>query len=398
MALRARLRSILASSGDGLDGARRALARQSVLVGVIAAAVDVTVFSISGIFGRAPVEAAVAAALLVAVDLALGAPPRTVAAVTAAQVIVRVGACVLLYRNDVATGFGDIGILIAGYRAGAWLSDRASTVIVPILVVGVTAAAALNGAAEGSWRILLVIAVSNGIAPWLVGRYTAAGGKYVTELEQREIRQREATELALADEREAIARDLHDVISHHVSAIGIHAGAARMAIAADHDAAVRSLSAVEAASRSAMVDLRRQLDLLHGRDDAGDRQPGLANIAEVFGTARAAGLVLEADIPQDPPPLPQSLDVTVYRIVQELLTNALRHGDGTARVAVRFDHGKVVIEQSNPVAQQPYSVESTHRGVEGMRRRAELFGGNVECGMTDAQQWHATVGLPIGAP
>lgn len=202
---------------------------------------------------------------------------------------------------------------------------------------------------------------------------------------------------ALADEREAIARDLHDVISHHVSAVGIHAGAARMALAGDHDATRRSLAAVESSSRAAMEDLRRQLDLLHGRADAGDRQPGLANIEELVDSVRAAGLAVEVDLPADGPHLPQSLDVTVYRIVQELLTNALRHGDGTARLTVRHLPAQVQIEASNPISAQSYSGESLHRGLDGMRRRADLFGGSVECSV-DENRWRTTVSLPIGAP
>ena len=101
------------------------------------------------------------------------------------------------------------------------------------MIVSAACACVLNSAYANDWRILLAISASNGIVPWLVGRYTAVGGRHVFELKQRaRLRQQEhrlAMAEALADEREAIARDLHDVISHHVSAMAIHAGAARMA-------------------------------------------------------------------------------------------------------------------------------------------------------------------------
>lgn len=386
-----------APNDAGLSALRRSLTRQSLLVGAAAAAVDAAIFALSGIFATAPLPATLVVVLLIAADLALGAPPATVARVAVVQVLARLAACWLLNRHGLAAGIGDVGILVAGYRAGAWLADRVALAVVPLLVVGVSAAALLNGAADGDWRMLAMLAISNGVLPWLVGRYTATGGAYVTELEQRGHKQRAAMERALADEREAIARDLHDVISHHVSAIGIHAGAARMALAADPEAASRSLAAVESSTRAAMVDLRRQLDLLHGRADAGNRQPGLANLAELVDSVRAAGLAVDVDLPTGATELPQSLDVTLYRIAQELLTNALRHGDGTARLTVRQTPGEVLVEATNPVARQPYSGDSLHRGVDGIRRRAELFGGTVESGQHDGH-WRTAISLPIGAP
>lgn len=394
------VRSFGTSGGDDeLRSLRRSLNRQEILVGMVVAVVDVTVFLVSGIATVAPVSALTMATLLAAADLALGAAPGTTAVVAVAQVITRVAACLLLAHYGLSAGLGDIGILVAGYRAGAWLSARAAMVIVPMLLAGVTAAAAIDGAANGDWRILVLIAVSNSVVPWLVGRYTAAGGAYITELEQRDRlraqQQLAATELALADEREAIARDLHDVISHHVSAIGIHAGVARMSVTSNPDAAARSLSAVETSARAAMVDLRRQLDLLHGQTDAANRQPGLANLDELVESVAGAGLVVHLDLTGGEPTLPPSLDVTVFRIVQELLTNALRHGDGTATLRVCRSAGRIVVEQSNSIAEHPYSGDSTHRGIEGMRRRAELFGGTVSATTTDGR-WNVVVSIPIG--
>lgn len=231
--------------------------------------------------------------------------------------------------------------------------------------------------------------------PWLVGRYTAAGRAYVDQLERHQQQQQAALERALADEREAIARDLHDVISHHVSAVGIHAGAARLALGTDPDAVARSLAAVESASRSAMMDLRRQLDLLHGADSAGERQPGLANVSHLVDTVRQAGLSVELELPDAMPALSQSLDVTVYRIVQELLTNALRHGDGTARLQVRRTINEVTIDASNPIADGRFSGESPGRGRAGVRRRAELFGGTMRDGSDDGVRWRTVVSIPV---
>ncbi|WP_232329171.1 sensor histidine kinase [Nocardia violaceofusca] len=456
--------------GGELRAVRRSLTRQSVAVAVVAALVDAVVFALSGIFSVAPGPASAVLVAIVAADLAFAAPPATAAVVAVVQVAIRLAVTVLLHRHGLPVRVADVGFLVAGYRAGAWLSGRASLVTVPVLVLGACGAPLIAGGAPAAdWRLLLTSAISGGVVPWLVGRYTAGRGAYIAELEQRERlarqQQRTALERALTDEREAIARDLHDVISHHVSAIGIHAGAARLALhgsGAATVAATRSLSAVESESRAAMVDLRRQLDLLHGREDAA-RQPGMADIDDLVDRVRVAGLDLT--VTTSGAELPRSLDITVYRIVQELLTNALRHGAGSARLTVRNDGTGVEIEQSNPLADEedsnvpapcvppiratgpldsaatphgpdavpagervsvrattpatvrfrsgrraplrergpaarpggaaPEAATGVHRGLDGIRRRAELFDGSVDHGVADGR-WRVLVRLPGG--
>ncbi len=363
---------------------------------VATAIVDTVSFSSSGIFSVAPGVGAAVAVPLILADLAFAAPPATAGVVAVVQTVLRVVATAVLHGHGLPLKDGDMGFLIAGYRAGAWLSGRASLLIVPILALGSCGSMLISrGPTAHGWLLLATTAASTSLVPWLIGRYTAAGGAYVTELEQRERlrrqEQRAALDRALADEREAIARDLHDVISHHVSAIGMHAGAARMALSASRSAtdpnssdsggdspAIRSLAAVEASSRAAMVDLRRQLDLLHGRDEAGRRQPGLADIEELAAHVRETGLDLDLLASGTTTPLPESLDVTVYRIVQEMLTNALRHGAGRARLEVDERGDRVVITETNPVADPRDTDSSPHRGLDGIRRRAELFGGTVD--------------------
>ncbi|WP_319945410.1 sensor histidine kinase [Nocardia macrotermitis] len=412
-------RDVGSAEGGDLAGVLRSLARQSMLVAVATAILDTVILALSGIFTVAPGPAIAVTAAIAAADLAFAAAPRTAGIVAVAQVVLRLAGAVVLHGHGLPVRVGDVGFLIAGYRAGAWLSGRASLIIVPLLGAGACGSALItpllgSGACRSAmiadapdcsdWRRLAVTAVSTGVLPWLVGRYTTARGAYIAELEQRErLRQQEqraALDRALSDEREAIARDLHDVISHHVSAIGIHAGAARMALTTGppphEEAATRSLAAVEASSRAAMVDLRRQLDLLHGRDEAGRRQPGLADIEELATHVRDTGLDLTLHTTGPGTPLPESLDVTVYRIVQEMLTNALRHGDGRAELTVREHHDRVLITETNPLAAQPDTTHSLHRGLDGIRRRAELFGGTVDYGVERENRWRITVSLPLG--
>ncbi|CAM4188002.1 histidine kinase [Nocardia ninae] len=384
----------------------RSLARQSLLVAVVAALIDAMVLGLSGVFSVAPWQTVAAVAGFVAVDLALAAPPRTAGVVAVAHVVVRLMGAWLLHWHGFGARFADVGFLVAGYRAGAWLAGPTSVLTMLVMCGGVAAGHLLTASyATRDWRILVTSTVAAGCVPWLVGRYTAARGAYIADLEQRErLRRRDhqvALERAVTEERAAIARDLHDVISHHVSAIGIHAGAARMALSdSTNGAATRSLTAVESSSRAAMVDLRRQLDLLHGRDDEGQRQPGLVDIDGLVEHVRAAGLAVEVAVRGAVVDLPESLDVTVYRIVQEMLTNALRHGDGEhARLTVEYLPHRVVIRATNPMPPAPTATDTAApRGLCGIRRRTELFDGTLDYGLDPAGTcWHTTVSVPIGS-
>ncbi|MFB7722667.1 MULTISPECIES: sensor histidine kinase [unclassified Nocardia] len=381
----------------------RSLARQSLLVAVVAAVVDSMQLVVCGAFGAAPGMAALLAVGIVIADLALAAPPSTAAYAAFAQVLVKLGIGAFVQHYALHARIPDVGFLVAGYRAGAWLTGATSYLTVAMLAGGAALAHILVGGNDSrDWKLLIVTIVA-GYVPWLVGRNTVARGAYIAELEQRERlreqEQRAALERALSEERAAIARDLHDVISHHVSAIGIHAGVARIALSrTDSDGATKSLTAVESSSRSAMVDLRRQLDLLHGHDDDGQRQPGLADIEDLLERVRSAGLEVHVEISGEPPVLPGSLDVMLYRVVQEMLTNALRHGRAPARLEIGYRPTRVEVRETNPIATVPQVPEGVRRGLDGIRRRVELFGGTVVSGPDrTGSRWDIVVSVPIGA-
>lgn len=249
--------------------------------------------------------------------------------------------------------------------------------------------------------------MANAVLPWLVGRYTTARRAYIAELEQRSERERrerqQALTEAIAEERSSIAHDLHDVISHHVSAIGVHAGVARLKAGASPDAVdvTDSLTAVETSSRAAMLDLRRLLDFLHGNapgPTGGDRQPGLDDLAALLDSVRAAGLQARVTVHGVPPELPESLDIAVYRVVQEMLTNALRHGGGrTAEVELDYGAPALTVTTTNPLpAETRARPDSPHRGLQGIRSRAALFDGTTGYGPTpDGGAWITTVTFPL---
>jgi signal transduction histidine kinase len=377
---------------------RGVLARQSLLVSVLCALTDLGVVLYEGCtFGTTAQLVTVLA--IVGVDLWLAGPARLSGLVSVAHGLVRILAVVAI--SPYAAG-NTAGLMIAGYRAGAWqrgwsawLSLTATTLCVGLARLLVFGAA--------NWQLIPLSMAEFGLLPWLVGRYTTTRRAYLAELEQRAEQERreakEAVAKAVAEERGAIARDLHDVIAHHVSAINVHAGAARLIMAGDqHNAKLgASVTAVESAARSAMTELRHLLDLLHGDRTDGVRQPGLDNIDELFEGARTAGLDASLATTGRRRELPESLDIALYRITQEMLTNALRHGDGSS-VAVRLDYGEssLVLSASNPMPPDTRTSDGPHRGLAGIANRASLFKGVASSGPEpDGRTWRTAVVFPL---
>jgi signal transduction histidine kinase len=389
-----------------------ALARQSLLVAGVCLLADVAAFLIAGPVSQfQALDWAVLGAVAV-VDAALALPARHSGWVALAHAVVRFGAAGLLAGSTIGSQANDAGFLIAGYRAGAWLRGGAATIALVLLALSVGGSSLFSHGSGGA--ALLVEVLKSTLLPWLVGRYTTDRRAYIAELEQRAEGQRRdaqaAVERAVAAERSAIARDLHDGISHHVSAIGIHAGAARLGLstATGPDGIADSLAAVETSSRSAMVDLRRLLDLLHGDPSDVSRQPGLDNIEELLDGVRRAGLPARLSTYGPGRPLPESLDVALYRITQEMLTNALRHGDGSAvEIELRYQKASVSLTARNgispavpaaPPGRQPTSERrASGRGLAGIRKRAAVFEGTIAYGPDPAgRTWETAVIFPLG--
>jgi signal transduction histidine kinase len=401
-----------ASPTDGGSVIGRTLAWQSILIAVVCMAVDGASAAMSGLPLHWPAGAALAV-LVVVVDAALALPVRLsgwvatahAAAVVVAAVVVRI--TVNLHGtggHQISVGENHVGALVAGYRAGAWLRRWPSLLSLGALVVGMAASRCFSPGA--SVLSVVMVAATNGVLPWLVGRYTTGRRAYIDELQHRTENERRdaeaAVEAAVSRERSAIARDLHDVISHHVSAIGMHAGAARLGLTArgHGDRVTGSLSAVEAASRAAMVDLRKLLDVLHGNSD-GANQPGLANLDELVTGVRPAGPAVRLTVHGGSRPLPGSLDVALYRVAQEMLTNALRHGDGTTvDLEIRYRNDAVTLAARNgigtgtPVA----ALAGDGRGLAGIRTRAAMFDGSVNYGPDESRKcWETSVTVSTGS-
>nr|WP_042181226.1 histidine kinase [Kibdelosporangium sp. MJ126-NF4]CEL14894.1 Putative two-component system sensor kinase [Kibdelosporangium sp. MJ126-NF4]CTQ96475.1 Putative two-component system sensor kinase [Kibdelosporangium sp. MJ126-NF4] len=332
--------------------------------------------------------------MTLAVNAALAGPARLSGHVAFAHAAVPV--ITLLIGND--TPANDAGLLVAGYRAGAWLHGAPAIASLAVLSASMLTCTVIM---DRRFELGLVVMVKAAVLPYLVGRYTTARRAYLAELERRsELERRDAREAvtrAIATERSSIARDLHDVIVHHVSAIGLHAGAARLGLPTGNTKVETSLRSVETASRAAMVDLRHLLDLLHGDNPEGARQPGLDNLDELFDGVRSAGVPARLAVSGAQGEVPESLGITVYRIVQEMLTNALRHGDHTeVAVSLEYEPDSLTVTSVNRIGAVRDPGGTARRGLVGIRNRAGIFAGRTEAGIDpDGVTWRTNVRFPL---
>ena len=211
--------------------------------------------------------------------------------------------------------------------------------------------------------------------------------------------ERRRAERTLADERARIARELHDVIAHHVSAMTLQAGAARQVLGLDPDRAREPLEVVEEHGRRAIDEMRRLLGILREApaETAGNghAQPSLRGLQDL-----ADHVALDVDIRThgEPVALPAGVDLAAYRIVQEALTNAVRHSGGDrATVDVTYAPREVAIRVVDDGIAQPVAGGGGH-GLVGMRERAALYGGSLEAGPGPAGGFEVRAVLPLGTP
>lgn len=189
---------------------------------------------------------------------------------------------------------------------------------------------------------------------------------------------------AVVDERVRIARELHDVVAHHVSVMGVQAAGARRILQSDPDRAAEALTAVEASSRKAVTELQRLVGFLRSADDASQEltpQPTLAEVDDLVEQVREAGLPVRLQVVGQPREVPLAVGLSAYRIVQESLTNVMKHaGMVDTTVVISYLDDAVEVEVVNAPAKAPISSSGSGRGVMGMRERTAMLGGELESG------------------
>jgi len=290
---------------------------------------------------------------------------------------------------------GGVGLLIGMFTV-ATLRPRlvAAAMFLLALIVLFVSVVHVTGVDTFAWPSLAQATLIL-VGAWVLGEGTRRWGQRVERLAAQ-------SGQAVADERVRIARELHDIVAHHMSVVALQSGLAQYVLDTDPATARTAIVNAGDASREALLEMRRLLDVLrvdHGAGSDYRPQPGLAALHELADRARGAGLNLDVAVTGRARPLPPGTDLCAYRVVQESLTNVLKHaGPATARIEVDYGERTLTVKVSDDGRRPARDHDSvTGHGVRGMRERAELYGGVLTAGPAETGGFAVVARLPIDA-
>lgn len=299
---------------------------------------------------------------------------------------------------------------MAAYRP-LGTAAMASTVIWLPVLASITTVVSGDGIREVPRGYSLVLNGMIALASFFLGRTKWNRRAYVAALEDRahtaEATQRARTEQAVADERRRIARELHDVVAHNVSVMGVLATGCRRTLAKDPATADEALAAIEQTGRTVLRELRRLLDVLRPDQDEGDEltpQPGVSGLTNLVEQVRDAGLPVSLTLDQrldrlDMDGLDPGVELTVYRVVQEALTNIIKHaGTATADVRLTTDGRQLLLEVCDTGHGPALDGPRLGHGLVGMRERVSLYGGTLRTGPRPGGGYRVCAKIPFGPP
>jgi signal transduction histidine kinase len=302
----------------------------------------------------------------------------------------------------------DVALLILLYTVAAYCPRRYS---IPALLtcIGGSLVAVLvwspvpAGQVGIVQRLFLAAFLFGGIslACWILGDSMRYRRGYYAALEDRAARleaERHAeSKVAAAAERARIAREMHDVVAHHVSVMVVQADGAGYVLRSDPDRAATALAAVSATGRQALTELRRLLGVLRSTDQHADLTPlpGLGELRELLDQARGAGLEVSYTLRGQPRELPEGAELAAYRVVQESLTNTRKHAGlaATAAVTLQYEHDGLIVQVTDDGVSTPGG-EPSGLGLAGMRERIEMYGGTVVAGPLPGGGFRVRAWLP----
>ena len=290
-----------------------------------------------------------------------------------------------------------LSLVVASFTAAAHVDrERFQRAVVPIAVVAAVASLML-AYPDTNWVEVLVGTTFSAGLPMLFGRI--AHNRRRRLLGDRE----RAAGDAVTAERSRIARELHDAVAHSMSVMVVQAGAARTVIDRDPEAAKAAIARIEETGRDGLTEMRRLIGVLTDPGTEADLapQPGLAQLEALLETVRGAGVPVEAVTRGQPRALPPSADLIAYRVVQEALTNVVKHAGGAhARVQFDWSDDALVIEVVDDGRGGPADATGGHgligHGLIGMRERVALYGGSLETGARPGGGFSVRVRLPLG--
>jgi signal transduction histidine kinase len=287
-------------------------------------------------------------------------------------------------------------LMVAAYSVAAHRGRGPQLVAAFIISLGAGIMLALLASdPRGRIEIAFILLVSVGL-PILFGRISFNRRRRIARDRDR------AAHDAVAEERTRIAREMHDVVAHAMSVMVVQAGAARTVMNKDTDEATAALERIEDTGRMALAEMRRLLGL-QGSDEETrplTPQPGLEGLDVLLESVRASGLLVEAVVEGTPRDLPPGVDLTAYRVVQEGLTNALKHaGEAHARVLLRYGAEALEVEVADDGrGPPPDGVRPGAHGLIGMRERVALFGGSLETGTRPGGGFLVRARIPLTEP
>jgi signal transduction histidine kinase len=295
------------------------------------------------------------------------------------------------------------GLFLAGMGASLLLGNLSRDVearVGLVIAVGGAAIVVYNSPSHSAGDLFFT-PVLFGIA-WLVGfalRERAEQTEAAVERAARAEREREiAARVAVAEERGRIARELHDVVAHAVSVMVLQVGAVRHRMPEGDTENRETLKNVEQAGRTALAEMRRLLNAMRHDDEALELlpQPGLQDVGTLVAQVRAAGLPVRLEVHGEPVPLPPGLDLSAYRIVQEGLTNSLKHsGASHAEVDVRYGAGELQLEVRDDGAGDLTTDEGLGHGLVGVRERVKIYGGEMSAGVSRSGGFVLRARIPL---
>jgi signal transduction histidine kinase len=325
-------------------------------------------------------EALWATLLLSAAALALVVRRRWPVAVLAVALIP--------YAITEYTGTGQPAVLVALYTVASLRSERTAVLATAVAVTTSVVTVSVHG---DRWDLAL--------ARTLEVVFAAILGLVIAEGRARRARETAMlAQIAAADERMRIARELHDVVAQHLSVMVVQANVAAEMVRPDQPAFAPA-HAIVSEGREALGDMRRVLGVLHTQDgsDGHAPQPGLAGVGELIERVRGTGLKVTLSTEGDPPSIPSGLDLTAYRTIQEALTNTLRHARASeARVSIKYLPEPIGLEiADNGIGPSQNGSMGAGHGLDGMRERAELFGGNLTTEPNPGRGYLVRAELPV---
>jgi len=359
------------------------------LIGSSGAAIPIVLLMILpvAIRRRVPVAAFVTAAIAAACQvLALGPAARTTGAPAHAGPLP-----------------SDVALLVLLYTVAAYRPRRVS-VLALLTCIGGSLIAVLfwqpvPGAVGIGARLFVAGFLFGGIslACWVLGDSMRYRRRYYAALEDKAARLEAEAKVATAAERARIARELHDVVAHHVSVMVVQADGAGYVLRSDPDRAATALAAVSATGRQALTELRRLLGVLRSTDQHADLAPvpGLGELRELLDQAREAGLEVSYTLTGTPRELPEGAELAAYRVVQESLTNTRKHAGlaAAAAVTLAYERDGLIVQVTDDGMAAP-SGEPTGHGLAGMRERIGMYGGTVSAGPLPGGGFRVRAWLP----